>query len=361
MDSDSRSRQEIIRGILILGVFHIHAMYALSYSVGSPELSPLAWLQIKVLSPLVAAFFVFAGMGSKHLAERPTHSVLSTSLMLWLLTVVSHLLGIGLSYLVYEDWVSWRAFAKAIIKPIVYGTGYATFVCWFFTVLAMTRILVHLLLKRPLIFLTVVSFLIILLLVAHACGRPDNLHEWRNWPAAIALFLVGMRIPYEWKIPFWAGALGLVAAISIGLINSPTLLTIGPAWNREPTFVAEPMIGRFGFAPLYFLQVAASIVFFLWLGRAIHGTMAARTLKYFGAYSLQFLFLHGLALVSLYPLATCLFPARESIPLFIVFLIIIPALHALLYLIAHRPVHWLINTCGSLANRLVKSLSFQTP
>jgi peptidoglycan/LPS O-acetylase OafA/YrhL len=353
MHHDSRSVQEIARGFLILGVLHVHVMYALSYSVGSPEMSPMAWMKIKVLSPGVAAFFVLAGMGSKHLAARPTRLVLSKSLMLWLLTVVSHILGVALSHLVYEEWVSWRAFAMTVIKPIVYGTGYATFVSWFFTVLATVRVLVHLLGRLPWLFLPVVLALVALLLAANARGLPDNLHEWRNWPAAFLLFLIGMRIPNNLTVPQWAGPLAFVAACLIGMINSPTLLSHGPEWNREPTFVAEPMIGRFGFAPLFFLQIAAAMVFLIWLGRTAYGTLPGRILRYFGSNSLQILLLHGLVIVSLYPLATRLFPDRESIILFVAILIVNPALHALIYRLAQQPLHGMIRACGRLSGRMV--------
>jgi fucose 4-O-acetylase-like acetyltransferase len=353
MTSPSRSHQEIARGFLLLGVFHVHALYTVDYVVGGPESAPMAWLQIKLLSPVVAVFFVLAGMGSRQLATRPTRTVLARSLMLWFLAVASHLLGVVLSHLVYEEWVSWRAFAKALVKPILYGTGHASFVPWFFTVLALVRVLVHLLGRRPLVFLPVVLGLVASLLVARAMGLPDNLHEWRNWPAAFGLFLAGMWIPTTWKVPHWAAPASFAAWLAISLINSPTLLTHGPAWNREPTFVADPKIGSMGFAPLFFLQIACALVFLLWLGRTAFGSLPGKILRYFGSRSLQILFLHGAVLVSIYPLASRILPKQESLVLFLILLAVNPALHALLYTVTQRPIRWLLAACGGLASAIL--------
>ncbi|MBM4201100.1 MAG: hypothetical protein FJ189_07425 [Gammaproteobacteria bacterium] len=344
---------EIARGILLLGVFHIHAMYAVLDHLGDPGAVRGAWLQIKLLAPHVVIFFALSGITSKSIADKTFVIVANRSLMLLLIAAFSHIIGILIQYALWQEWISAYRFAKDIVKPIIYGTGYATFVAWFFVVLAIIRVFAF-------FFTWNLRYFVALTVIATAgvaasiyLKLPDNLYEWRNWPAAFLMFLLGTRIAEGWRVPHWVGLPAVAAGLAGPVFNSPTLLTDGICIVCDPQFVAEPMVGGYGFMPLYFLGEFLFFFGLLWVSRLIAATPIAGFLVYVGRRSIKLLLLHGWVILSIYGVAAYLPPTWRGVPLFLGIFAANTLLHVLLYEILNKPLDRFILACSITSRRLI--------
>ncbi|HEY0959857.1 MAG TPA: hypothetical protein VGE05_11390 [Novosphingobium sp.] len=330
--------QEVARGYLLICVFYIHAMIGVAQYMGDH-----AWFslfQLKILAPNVSSYFFLSGMAAPHLAKKGLAPVLRQSLVLLLFAVVSHVVGF-LIVLAGQGYATvWEAF-KALVRPIVYGTGYVSFVAWFFVVLAVVRPLAYTFLRSKKAFVLLAT---VLALACWATGRlhlPYNLYEWRNWPTATLFFLIGMRLPGGWKIPNWGGVLSLALSVGLALINRENLFSLGPCLTCDPRFVAQPMVGQYGSIFIYVIQQIAFILFLIWGAQRSAGMMIGKVGRFFGQASLPILLLHGWVLLTLYPLIFAGMPAMETPFLFMGIFSAAVVAHALLYAWLKVPLNWL--------------------
>ncbi len=322
---------EAARGLLLLGVFHIHALHAAIDHLGTGEVARLAQWQIKALSPHVVLYFALAGMTSRSLANKAWPVVLQRSLMLLVVALFSHALGVLLLYLFGQPRMSSVDALAEMARPIVDGTGHSTFVAWFFVALAVTRLFAFAWANGWPRFVAALGVAAGVVVAARWLGLAENFYEWRHWPAAVVMFLLGTRIGPTWRVPHAVGAVASVAGLTLPLVNRPALWSEGPCWSCDAAFVAEPMVGAYGFAPLYFVQAGVALVGLLWLMQAAAALPLGRLLAYVGRRSMPLLVLHGWLILSLYGFAPYLLPRWAGVWMFLVIFAVNTALHLVLY------------------------------
>jgi hypothetical protein len=343
---------EIARGLLLLGVFHIHALYAALDHLGNGELARQAQWQIKALAPHVALYFALAGMTSRSLADKAWPLVLQRSLMLLLVALFSHALGVLILHALSTPWTSAFDLLVEIARPVIEGTGYSTFVAWFFVVLAITRLFAFALAKGWRYFIVALACTAALVATGRWLGLPDNLYEWRNWPAALVLFWLGTRIAPAWRVPHALGMLSVMAGLALPLINRPALWREGVCLACDTGFVAQPMVGSYGFMPLYFLQEGIAVVGLLWLSQAAATLSVGRFLAYVGRHSMPLLLLHGWLILSLYGLVAYVLPRQAGTWLFVAIFAVNTVLHLMLYRLLQTPLDRFIALCSAASRRL---------
>ena len=353
MTSSKDQRVEIARGVLLLGVFHIHALHALLDHLGDGSASRLAWLQIKLLSPHVVLFFALSGMTSTSLADKAFSIVASRSLMLVFVAALSHAIGVLSVYALWDPWPSTLNLLKALAGPIVFGTGHANFIGWFFVVLAVVRVFAFLLGWNWRVFLLVAAIAVAAIVVSRRLGLPDNLYEWRQWPAALVLFVLGTRIGQGWRVPLWVGLPATLGGLLLPLFNRPALLAEGACLRCDPQFVAQPMVGGYGFMPLFFAQELLAVFGLLWLAGLLTTSPMARALAWVGRRSLPLLVLHGWIVLSAYGLASFVSAASAGPWLFVAVFAANTLLHVLMYRILARPLGVFFMACSTSSRRLV--------
>ena len=342
---------DIVRGALLVLVFQMHALY-LFESTGGRTPDQYFWFQmvVKSLAPQVAAFFILAGMTSRQMLAKPFGHVLGRSLMLIVLAYVSHIVGVLMNAALYEPWNGVRALAHDIVKPLLHGTDLITAIAWFFIVLGIVRLLVYWTARNRLSLTVGVVLAVAIALLGRSESIPYNFYEWQNWPAAYLLFLFGMRVPTEWRMPAWLAVFVFWFVIGITLANSPQLLSADPWPAFDAAFVSQPMVGQYGLPPVYFTGVIFSFVFLFWFAQVTEATAIGRGLRYFGRASLQFLLLHGWVIVVVYPPLSLILPQRQSIALFFLLFFGNMALHAALYQILKKPLNKLISLIGTITD-----------
>jgi hypothetical protein len=351
-------RNDIGRGILIVFVFYVHSLHALVGGAADPAMMPAAWLQLKILAPQVALFFLLAGMSSHRLHAKSLRSVLVRSLMLLFMAVLSHLIGAVLELLLYPSLHPWSGALRAVAGPILLGTGYATFVAWFFIVLATTRLLAWCFMRAPAWFWAAAAAIGAAGLAAGHLGLGDNLFEWRNLPVSVTLFLVGTRLSGDRPVRDVVALSGLLVACAIGLLVTPALLSRGPCLRCDLTFVAQPMIGAYGFLPAYLAQVAGGAAVLLWSAQRLQGTATGRVARFFGRSSLRFLLLHGWVITAIYPAAIILLlPSQENLLVFPAIMALNLAVHALLFILLRPALGSVVTACNRAAGRIVEALA----
>jgi hypothetical protein len=343
------SDDEIARGVVLVIVFHAHVLYAL----GSDTRMTGAWLQLKIVAPAVALFFLLSGMSSQRIASKRLANVAVHSLFLQLLAVISHLIGVLLLAIFDGQFASPRSFAVGLLKPIVYGTGYSSFVAWFFTVLAATRLIVYGLYRHRAPTLLLLLAFGVALYGAQVLGRPDNLYEWRNYPASVFLFWVGTKLPLRFKVPHWLGLSALPAAVAVSLVNKPSFPERGFCFECDSDFVAQPMVGEYGYLPAYAIYIVLGFLFLQWLSAVLTATSAGRAFKFFGKSSLQILLLHGWVLLTLYGPLLARLPRWNEPWFYLVIAAANMAVHASLYLLLRRPLNAVLRFGFALARRSV--------
>lgn len=353
MTSSKDQPVEIARGLLLLGVFHIHALYALLDHIGDAGSARLAWLQIKALSPHVVLFFALSGMTSKALADKTFPIVANRSLMLILVAAFSHAIGVLMQYALWKPWRSTLDLLTELARPIVLGTGYANFIGWFFVVLAVVRLLAFLLSWDRRVFLLVAAIAVAAIAASMRLGLPDNLYEWRNWPAALLMFVLGTRVAQGWRVPHWLGLPSAVAGLALPLANRPALWAEGVCLRCDPQFVAQPMVGNFGFMPLYFVGELLAVFGLLWLAWLMALTPLGNALAWIGRRSIQLLVLHGWVILSAYGLAAFISVPSAGAGLFLAVFVANTLLHVLLYKILAKPLGGFFMACSAASRRLV--------
>jgi hypothetical protein len=347
---------EIGRGLLLLGVFHIHALYAALDHLGNGDLAPQAQWQIKALAPHVALYFALAGMTSRSLAGKAWPLVIQRSLLLLLVALFSHALGVLILQALSTPWRSAFELVVAIARPVIDGTGYSTFVAWFFVVLAVTRLFAFALAKGWQYLVVTLASAAALVVGGRWLGLPDNLYEWRNWPAALVLFWLGTRIAPAWRVPHALGVLSVTAGLALPLINRPALWRDGVCLACDTSFVAQPMVGGYGFMPMYFLQEGIAVIGLLWLSQRAATLPVGRFLAYVGRRSMPLLLLHGWLILLLYGLIPYVLPRDAGAWLFVAILAANTVLHLVLYRLLQWPLDRFIALCSAASRRVTMLL-----
>ncbi len=351
-------RNETARGYMLLSVFYVHTLYALIATIPDPSNAPLSFIQIKLLAPHISVFFFLSGMTSRGIGKRNFNSILQQSLMLLFMAWISQLVGMLISVALYGGYPSVDAFIKATLKPIVYGTGDCTYVAWFFTVLAVTRILVWIFERNNFAFVFVWALIVMLIYVAWRLYLPDNLWEWRNWPAATLFLLIGMRIPRDWQVPHYLGVTAFVGTMILTWFNQPGVLHAVPCVTCNIEFVAQPMVGEYGSLPVFIVQEILFLLFLLWFSQFRWPAILGRVVRYFGRPSAQFLLLHGWVITAVYPFMTSHFPPKENLLLILAFFLLNPCFHAALFKVLENPLNKVLMFCFA-SGRWVTAQSFK--
>ena len=348
------ARSDTARGYMLMGVFYLHVLFAMLKTLPDPANAAAAAIQVKLLAGHVSVFFFLSGMGAPGLRRRTAESVVTQSIMLLALATVSHVGGFILNALIYGPPETARDLIRTLVRPVVYGTGYSTFVAWFFVVLAIVRPLGYIFERDKFRFVLIAGSLVLLISLASALHLPGNLYEWRNWPYALLFFIIGMHIPRTKQVPAWMGLGGLVISMASAWFNGPDLLSSGLCWTCNVGFLPFPLVGGEGFVPLILLQEILFLPFLLWVSQLRAVPYLPRIARWFGKASIQFLLLHGWLIAAFYPALVRLFPFPPGIAPYLPVLAINPVAHAATFLLLRPLLDWSLAACFSFSRRSVQ-------
>lgn len=337
-DDNSAQTQEVARGYMIVFVFYTHAMLGVAAHLG-----PNAWLvlfQLKYVVPGISAFFLLSGMSAPNMAKKGFEPILRMSLALLLFAVTSHLGG-WLIMLAGQAYATPFEAAKALVRPLVFGIGYEGFIGWFFLSLAIARILAYVFLRNWLAFVPLVLVIIAAVWLSKRLGLPDNIYEWRNWPAATLFFLIGMRFPRGWRISNAVGLPAFALSLVLALVNRHGIWRTGPCFTCDMHFQSEAMYGKYGSILVYVPQQLLFAIFMLWLAQRTAPTLVGRTASFFGRSSLPILLMHGWVLLTIYPGILSGMPSYETPYLFVGIMCTAIVIHAVLYAMLRNPLDWI--------------------
>jgi hypothetical protein len=320
------ARNETTRGYLLVLVFFIHGLYDYTYSINSWTDAPIAFAFIKFLAPQVSLYFFLSGMSVRAIGKKSFRAVLPQSLMLIFLAWVSEGLGIIPDELLYNNDGTGLTFIKALVKPMIYGTGGCTYVTWFFTVLAVGRILVWIFEKSKIYF--ALSWLVIvgMILAAKHLHLPDNLYEWRNWPIATLFMVIGMKFPKDWRVPPAIGLSAFVAGLALTWFNVPGIWHAAPCLTCHVDFVSQPMVGSYGSLPVFILEQLCLFLALLCWAQA-PPAISIKIGRYFGRSSLKFLLLHGWLIVTVMPIIGFFLPHKGNLLILVAIFVLNPWVH----------------------------------
>jgi hypothetical protein len=237
-------------------------------------------------------------------------------------------------------------------RPIVLGTEYTNVVGWFFVVLAVVRVLAYLLSWRWGAFVLAVVIAVAAIVASERLGLPDNLYEWRHWPAALLMFMLGTRLARTRRIPHWLGLTAAAAGLALPLANRPGLWAEGVCLRCDPQLVAQPIVGGYGFLPLYAAQEVAALVGLLWLAGLLARTPLAHALAWVCHRSLPLLVLHGWVILSVYGLVVSIVVPSMGAWLLLAVFAANTALHLLLYRLLAKPLGLFFSACSATSRKL---------
>jgi hypothetical protein len=343
---------EVARGVLLLGVLHVHALYGLLPAVDGARDAAASLLQMKMLTPHVVLFFALAGMTSRRLGDKPLRTVMHQSLLLLFIGAATHVLGMLVEHALWLPWNGWRPLLRDVGKPLLLGTGLLS-MAWFFITLAVVRLFAYAWTVGMRTFVIAAGIACVLIAASLMLGGPNNLYEWRNWPAAFVAFMIGQRIDAQRRVPHALGLPCALAGIVLPLTNHPLVLQEGLCLGCEIEFIAYPTIGGFGFAPLYFVQELLALIGLLWLVGLMGAGRLARMLAWFGRRSLVLLMLHSLIASALYGLYKAIDPPLGGVLFFALVLVVNPFAHYAAYRLLHQPANGFVALCTRLARSIV--------
>jgi peptidoglycan/LPS O-acetylase OafA/YrhL len=352
--ASTASPVEIARGVLLLGVLHVHALYALLPAVDSTRDAAASLLQMKMLTPHVVLFFALAGMTSRRLGDKPLRAVMHQSLLLLFIGAATHVLGMLVEHALWLPWNGWRPLLRDVGKPLLLGSGLLS-MAWFFITLAVVRLFAYAWSVGMRTFVVAAGIAGALIAASLMLGGPNNLYEWRNWPAAFVAFMIGQRIDAQRRVPHALGLPCALAGIVLPLTNHPQVLEEGLCFACRIDFIAYPTIGSFGFAPLYFVQELLALIGLLWLVGQIGAGRLRRMLGWFGRRSLVLLMLHSFIASALYGLYKAIDPPLDGVLFFVLVLFVNPLAHYTAYRLLHKPANGLVALATRLARRVVSS------
>ncbi len=337
-------RNETVRGYLLLGVFFIHGLYGLIWWMDDWHQAPISFSLVKIISPQISIYFFISGLSMRSIGKKSLRAVLPQSLMLILVAWVSEGAGLVMQNTFYGGSGYGMHFIRLDVAPMIYGTGGCTFVTWFFTVLAVTRLLAWLFERNKFGFVGAWLLIAGLVMLAKRLHLPDNLWEWRNWPAATLFTILGMHLKKDWQVPRWLGMAGLVGGLLLTWFNVPGMWHTRPCLTCHINFVAQPMVGSYGFLPAFLAEAGLFFLFFLYAAQS-PPALIGRIGRYFGRASLQFLLLHGWLVVGLEPAIAAQLPQRESILLVVAILVITPLVHAIFFKYMENMLNRILAAC----------------
>jgi peptidoglycan/LPS O-acetylase OafA/YrhL len=352
--ASTASPVEIARGVLLLGVLHVHALYALLPAVDSTRDAAASLLQMKMLTPHVVLFFALAGMTSRRLGDKPLRTVVHQSLLLLFIGAATHVLGMLVEHALWVPWSGWRPLLRDVGKPLLLGTGMLS-MAWFFVTLAVARLFAYAWTRSTRAFVAAAAIACVLIAASLMLGGPNNLYEWRNWPAAFVAFMIGQHVNAQRSVPHAVGLPSALAGIVLPLTNHPQVLAEGPCLACHIEFIAYPTIGSFGFAPLYFVQELLALIGLLWLVGLIGPSRLGHLLAWFGHRSLVLLMLHSLIASALYGLYKAVDPPLDGAFFFLLVLFVNPLAHYTAYRLLHKPANGFVALATRLARRVVSS------
>jgi hypothetical protein len=331
------------RGYMLLGIIYLHSIIAFAGG-RDPAAITGSFLQIKLLAAHVSVFFFLSGMGARQIGRRRFPQVVRQGASLVLLAILSHVTGFVLMAALHGTGTDLAGSLAMLVKPIVYGTGHSTYVAWFFLSLAMARMLAWFVYRSLALFALVALGLAAFVFLGQRLGLPDNLWEWRTWPAAMLFFLIGTRLPTNLVIPIPHGLAAGMAAALLTWFNRPGVLWNGPCLSCDITFVSQPMVGGFGSVPVFLLQEVLFLAFLLAVSRLERPRWITTTARFVGGNSVQFLLLNGWFMVVFNPWILPLLPAQDSLWLFAILLAGGLAVHLALFQALRRPLDLLLLT-----------------
>jgi peptidoglycan/LPS O-acetylase OafA/YrhL len=283
---------EVSRGLLLLGVVYVHALHWVVAMHADAQVDLWAQWQIKFLGGYVVLFFALAGMTQRHLADKPFSLVVSRSLMLLLLGAACHIGSVLIEQAVYMPSTHPYDLLRALAKPLVYGDVDTS--AWFFLVLALVRVFAWLALRNWRMFLGVAAIAAAAVALSLVREWSLNFWGWRHWPAALLLFIVGMRVPPGWTVPHRWGAALFALALVLPLMNSPSVLRGDWCVFCDQDVLITPALGLQGPMPLLFwVQALVSVPALVWLAGGLCASPLARVLAYAGRHSHALLLLHA--------------------------------------------------------------------
>jgi hypothetical protein len=337
-------RNEIARGYLLLGVFFMHGLWFYTAPMPDWHSAPIPFSILKLLGPDVSIYYLLTGMSLTGIGRKSFRAVLPQSLMLIFMAWVSEGLGIIAVQLLYGNYHAGLPFFKAAIKPMVYGTGGITVITWFFTTLAVARLLVWIFEKNKIYFTLAWLIILGLILASNELNWPDSLYEWPDWPMATLLMIIGLKFPKDWAVPRAIGLASLPLSLLLIWFDVPGMLSHFPCLTCQIAFVAAPEVGATGFLPAY---IAAQFLFFLFLlwAAQVSPPMARNIGRYFGRPSLQFLLMHGWVLVTIWPMMSRLYPQQGNFIVPWAMLVFIPLTHAAIFKATETPLNRVLALC----------------
>lgn len=344
---------DIARGMLLLGVLHIHVLHWLLDHLPDADTTRLAGLQIKLLTPHVVLFFALSGMTSAALADKTFAIVGQRSLMLILLAAFSHAIGVLIQYALWRPWRDGIDAWAELMRPIVLGTGHVNVIGWFFVVLAVVRVSAFVWSWNRRVFVLLLAVAVAAAVASERLGLPDNVYEWRHWPAALLMFVLGTRLAQGPRVPHWIGLPAAIAGLALPLFNRPGLWAQGWCLRCDSQFVAQPIVGGYGFWPLYAAQEVLAVFGLLWLAGLLARTPLARVLAWVGRRSLPLLVLHGWVILSAYGLIAFIAMPSAGAWLFLVVFAANTLLHLLLYKLLAKPLGLFFTTCSKASRKFV--------
>jgi fucose 4-O-acetylase-like acetyltransferase len=131
-------------------------------------------------------------------------------------------------------------------------------------------------------------------------------------------------------------------------------------------FVAQPMVGEYGFIPTFLFQEILFLMFLLWCAQATRRNAtapnaAAKVACYFGRNSLQFLLLHGWVIITIFPFLIEWLLPYDSKAIFLALLIVNPLIHAGLFMLLKRVLNRVLAFCFFAGRWLTKPLGSTRP
>jgi hypothetical protein len=337
-------RNEIARGYLLLGVFFLHGLWFYTAPMSDWEAAPVPFSLLKLLGPEVSVYYLLTGMSLRGIGRKSFRAVLPQSLMLIFLAWVSEGFGIIAVQLLHGNYQAGLPFLRAAIKPMVYGTGGITVITWFFTTVAVARILVWIFEKNKIYFTLTWLVILGLIVASNELNWPDSLYEWPDWPMATLLMIIGLKFPSDWVVPRAIALGSLVVSLILIWFDVPGMLSHAPCLTCQLDFIAEPEVGATGFLPAYIAAQFCFFLFLLWAAQAAP-PVGRRIGRYFGRPSLQFLLLHGWVLVTIWPMMSRLYPVQGNFIVPWAMLALIPLVHAILFKYTENVLNQVLAFC----------------
>jgi hypothetical protein len=295
-------------------------------------------------------------MSSRGIGKRSLHAVLQQALMLVLLSWVSHVVGVFIVNSLYGGYGTGRLFIKALFKPIILGVGWSTYVPWFFTVLAIVRVLAWLFARNKFAFVAAWIILAGFIFMTNHLHRV-NCYEWQNWPLSTLFFIIGMKLPKNLEVSRKWGLCALAGAVLLTWFNVPHFFSTRPCLICHLAFSANlphgpKPDGSIGTLPVFLAQECLLFIFTLWAAQAPLAPIAGAA-RFFGRMSLQVLVLEGWWMATIDQYFWRHEPDRIGFPMLAGILVLTPCAHFLALKIFAPWLNNIVSACSQASQFLM--------